>query len=712
MPTLKGYIERITFCNPESGFVVARLQEEKKEGLTTIVGAMPTVQPGETVSLEGEWKCDPNHGWQFAVTQAQIVAPASIIGIEKYLGSGLVKGIGSKFAKRIVTAFGEQTLEVIDKSPHRLLEVEGIGKGRLAKIEECWSEQRTIREVMVFLQSHGVSPTYAQKIFKIYRDESISKVRQNPYALAKDIHGIGFKTADAIAQQMGIALTAPQRVEAGIEHVLSQCCDSGHTCYPQEPFIEKAAEVLCVERPLIETQIEELLSQKRIVVEGERVWLKSLYMNECGIARELQRLQKNSCALREVDQNKALSWVEEKLSLRLADQQREAVAQALREKVQIITGGPGTGKSTITKAILAISRHLTPRILLAAPTGRAAKRMNEITGYPARTIHALLEFDFKAGGFKRGHDHPLDCDLLIVDEASMIDTVLMFSLLKAVPTSARVIFVGDIDQLPSVGPGNVLRDLIQSQKIPLTRLDKVFRQAQGSKIIMNAHRIRKGIFPDLQTESKGDFFFCKAQEVEQVQQIIIDLVHRRLPAAYGFDPVKEIQVLAPMRRGLVGTDQLNALLQETLNPCDLPLIRMGRRFHLHDKVMQLRNNYDKEVFNGDVGTVAAIDLADQTLVVDFEGRLIPYPFLDLDELNIAYAVSVHKFQGSECPCIVMPVHTTHFALLERNLLYTGVTRAKKLFVLVGTKQAIAIAVNNATAGTRHTGLKERLTNPS
>jgi exodeoxyribonuclease V alpha subunit len=716
MEQVTGYIERITFQSDETGFSVLQLKCEGFRDLVTIVGTFPGVAAGETLQCKGDWLNHPSHGRQFQVKEHRVSAPSDLIGIKKYLGSGLIKGIGPAYAARIVEAFGLGTLQVIDQSPERLKEVKGLGHKRAEQIIACWADQRTIRDVMVFLQGHGVSPTYAQKIFKMYREKSIELVKENPYRLSRDIFGIGFKIADSIATKLGIHPEAPIRIEAGIEFVLLKLSDDGHLCYPKTALIPLACEILETKPEMVETGIASLIQQDRIVafdlpVEGAMtpfIWFKPYFNAEVGIAKELERIRTGPSPLRPIDIQKALVWVQQKLGLQLAENQSNAVAASFVGKLHIITGGPGTGKSTITKAILAIGDQITSKILLAAPTGRAAKRMTEICGKKASTIHSLLEVDFKGGGFKRNRSNPLECDLLIVDESSMIDTMLMFSLLKAVPSTCRVIFVGDIHQLPSVGPGNVLQDMIASKHIPVTTLNQIFRQAEGSRIITNAHRINQGQFPDLRFEANSDFYFVEAEEPEDVLRQIIALVAERIPRKYGFHALDEIQVLAPMKRGVIGTENLNQILQEQLNPQQESLFRAGRKFHQGDKVMQIRNNYQKEVFNGDVGRILAIDLEEQEMIVQFDEREVHYEFSELDELVLAYAISVHKYQGSECPCIVMPVHTTHFKLLHRNLLYTGVTRGRKLVVLIGTKRALMIAIKNDEVKQRYTGLKQAI----
>ncbi len=717
MDTITGHIERITFQNAENGWTVARLQESGKAELTTIVGTMTSVQVGETLRCDGSWKNDPKFGFQFVVQDYQVTQPATIRGIKKYLASGMIKGVGKHFAEQIVNKYGEKTLDIIDENPDMLQEdIDGIGPKRLEKIKAGWSEQKAIREVMTFLMGYGISPTYAQKVFKTYGDDSIRVIKDNPFQLARDIWGIGFKTADQTAQKMGIKKESDIRIDAGVEYALHQISDNGHTCFPVDKFLEKAQELLEVNANLIAARLAFIEQEKRIltaplIVDNEPVacvWLQLFHVCEQGIGKELKRLINGMSGLRAVKKKEAVAWAEKKLGIQLADNQRLAVGKSLNEKVHIITGGPGTGKSTITKVILLVSHQMTSKILLAAPTGRAAKRMAEITGMKASTIHTLLEFDFSINGFKKNKENPLDCDLLIVDEASMIDTVLMYNLLKAVPTTARLILVGDADQLPSVGAGSVLQDLIDSDKIPLTRLTEIFRQAAHSRIITNAHRVNAGEFPDISNVKDSDFFFMEQEDSEKIPAIITQLVETRLPKAYKFDSFLDIQVLSPMNRGTIGNRNLNEVLQKKLNPSYDPLVKLGRTFHINDKVMQLRNNYDLDVFNGDVGYIRHIDREEHELIVEIDGRDITYDFTDLDQLTLAYSVSIHKYQGSECPCIIIPIHTSHYMMLYRNLIYTGITRGKKLVILVGSKKALYMAVRNDGAGKRFTGLGEAM----
>lgn len=713
MDQILGYIERITFQNPDNGYTIAKIQERSKADVTCIVGTMPSVQPGETVRCFGEWKRHLIHGMQFEVKKHQVEAPADIAGIQKYLGSGLIKGIGPVYAKKIVEKFGIETLNIIDKTPEKLNEIGGIGTKKIERVKQCWDDQKAIREVMIFLQSHAVSPTYAQKIFKAYGNQTLKKLNENPYCLARDIFGIGFKTADSIAEKLGIEKYSTQRVEAGIEYILTKLSNDGHVCYPLSDFIIEAGQILEVDVSLVKERMSALQTGERIIIQeilndgdlNEFIWSRSLFLSEKGIAKECRRLLRGKSLLRSIDIEKALDWVQKELKIELAGNQKIAVGTALREKLQIITGGPGTGKSTITNAILRITEKLTKKIYLAAPTGRAAKRMTEITGKKAYTIHSLLEYDIRAGGFKKNKESPLDCDLIVIDEASMIDTKLMFSLLWAIPTHARVIFVGDINQLPSVGPGNVLKDIIDSRCVPVTMLNEIFRQAAGSQIVKNAHLINSGRLPEMNNDENSDFFFVDSFDPEAAIKQILSLITQRIPKKYRFHPIDDIQVLAPMKKGVLGTGNLNTILQETLNPKDNPLIRFGQKFAVDDKVMQIRNNYDKNVFNGDIGRIAKIRHTEQEMMIRFDDREVIYDFSDLDEIILAYAVSIHKYQGSECPCVVIPIHTTHFKLLHRNLLYTGVTRGKKLVILVGSKKAVSIAVKNDEVKKRYTGLK-------
>lgn len=713
MDAIFGHIERVTFHNPENGFTVAKIKIKNLIEPVAIVGTMSALNPGETVECKGTWKHDPKHGKQFLVQSLEKKAPSSLLGIQKYLSSGLIRGIGPKYAEKIVENFGLDTLNVIQENPERLLEIEGLGKKKLHQIIESAKANKTIEEVMVFLQSHNITPTYAQKIFKRYGHECISILKENPYKLAQDIAGVGFKLADKVASSLQIEKDSSFRIAAGIEYLLTELSQNGHACYPKQELVDLCSSLLEIDPKLIDPVLFQLNAEKRIALDFiekiEFVWLKSLSISEEGISKELFRIVDSPSKFRAVDIEAALNWVSKEIRIRFAKEQKEAISMALTEKLMIITGGPGTGKSTITRAILKILSKLSNRIVLAAPTGKAAKRMTEITYFSASTIHSLLEYDFRQRKFKRDGKNPLLADLLIIDEASMIDTYLMYQLLKAIPDSCRVIFIGDIDQLPSVGPGNVLRDMIDSEQIPKKRLKFIFRQGKGSKIISSAHSINNGFFPKLTSEKGDDFFFVESIEPEDVLGKIIELVQDKIPQKYHFDPKEDIQVLSPMRKGIIGTENLNMRLQEKLNPNKNAVLSYGRRFQVGDKVMQLKNNYNKEVFNGDVGEIKQISKEDQNLLIRYDGKDVPYEFSELDEINLAYAVSIHKYQGSESPCIVMPIHTHHFKLLCRNLLYTGVTRGKKLVILVGTKKALAIAIQNNEIEKRYTALKFRLT---
>ena len=708
---LQGQLERITFHSEENHFTIAKIRVKGQKDLVTIVGSLFSVAPGEVVKLAGSWDRHPKFGEQFRFTSCEIIAPATLHGIERYLGSGLIKGVGPVMAKRLIEKFGLETLDIIEQQPQRLREVEGIGEKKIGMIRAAWREQRDVRDVMLFLQSHDVSSAYASKIYRQYGKASIAVVKDNPYRLAADIFGIGFRTADSIAAKLGIPKDSPMRAEAGILYMLQQFSLNGHIYYPHDGLIEECREILDINAGTIAEAITSLAAAKRIVLEEEAVYLAEFYVAEKGIAENLRELNKTQRRLFMIDRDKALETVQKSLRITLAENQAKAIIESLDAKVMVITGGPGTGKTTIIKAIITLHALSGMSILLAAPTGRAAKRMSEATGHEAKTIHRMLEFSPKNdGGFKRTEQNPLNADLIVIDETSMVDTVLMCHLLKAVPKQTTLILVGDIDQLPSVGAGNVLRDIIDSGQVPCIRLNQIFRQAQKSLIVVNAHQINSGDFPITQTEKDADqdFYFIQMEEPEKVLEKILELCAKKVPEKFGFDAVNDIQVLTPMHRGVVGASNLNAELQKHLNPSTDELHRGGRVFRVRDKVMQIRNNYDKDVFNGDIGRIASINREDQEVNVDYDGKAVAYDFTELDELILAYAISVHKSQGSEYPAVIMPVLTQHYMLLQRNLLYTAVTRGKKLVILIGTKKAVGIAIRNNKPSERYTKLKERL----
>ncbi len=718
---LSGQIERITFTNEENGYTIAKVKIGGRPDLVTVVGYLLSPTPGEILNMRGEWVTHPKFGEQFKVKESKTAVPATIYGIQKYLGSGLIKGLGRVIASRIVRQFGEKTLDVIENDIEKLSLVEGIGKKRIAMIQNAWAEQKEIRDVMLFLQSHGIGSGYAAKIFKQYGNRSVAVVSENPYRLAMDIFGIGFVTADSIAQKLGFQKDSPKRIEAGILFVLHQLSDDGHVFSPYEYLVKKCREELDVERDAIVKGIADLAINKQIVLEdlnesidefkenNKGVYLAKFHLCEAGIAVRLRALSAASKSIRSVDVENALKWVQDRLDIRLAENQAEAVRCALEKKIMVVTGGPGTGKTTIITAILKIFSELKIKILLAAPTGRAAKRMSEATGHDAKTIHRLLEYSFAKGGFQKNEEKPLNCDLLILDEVSMIDTVLMYHLTKAIPAYATVILVGDINQLPSVGAGNVLNDIIASRVIPVVELKEIFRQARESRIIVNAHKINNGILPTFEGHlPDSDFYFIQQEDPEKVLEIILVLIKERIPKRFGMDPVDDIQVLTPMHKGVVGADNLNTELQKRLNPSQIEIIRGNRNFRVNDKVMQIRNNYDKEVFNGDIGRIARIQQDESEIAVLFDGRNVSYEFYELDELVLAYAVSVHKSQGSEYPAVVIPVLPQHYILLQRNLIYTAVTRGRRLVVMVGTLKALAMGIQNDKTQRRFTSLRHRL----
>ncbi|MEE9418237.1 MAG: ATP-dependent RecD-like DNA helicase, partial [Desulfatiglandaceae bacterium] len=695
---LEGQIERITYTNDENGFTIAKVKVFGQQDLVTVVGNLMAPMPGEVVKLRGEWSNHPKYGQQFKIVQYETSVPATVYGIRKYLGSGLIKGIGPVMAKRIVKKFGKETLDVIETKIENLAQINGIGKKRIGMIEKAWEEQKEIREVMLFLQGHGVSSGYATKIFKRYGDRSIRVVRGNPYRLATDIFGIGFLTADRIAGKLGFAKDSPLRAEAGILYVLNQLADEGNVYFPYEPLLKKCEEVLEVDREVIVKALGTLALDRKVVIEdlnsgvgeyrenNKAVYLIRFHLSETIVAARLKALIDLPKSIRDIDSDKAVKWVQAQLSMTLARNQVEAIRCAAENKVFVITGGPGTGKTTIINAILKIFSRLRVKIMLAAPTGRAAKRMGETTGFQAKTIHRLLEYSIQKGGFQRNEERPLDCDLLIVDEASMIDTILMHHLLKALPPSTTFILVGDVNQLPSVGAGNVLNDIISSGAVAVVELNEIFRQARESLIIVNAHKINNGILPSLRTLGpRDDFYFIEQEDPEAVLGTILELTKERVPHRFGFDPVEEIQVLTPMHKGIVGAGNLNIELQKALNPEKQGLIRGNRVLLVNDKVMQIKNNYDKDVFNGDMGRIEKINPETQEVVISFEEREVGYDYSELDEIVLAYAVTIHKSQGSEYPAVIIPVLTQHYVLLQRNLIYTAVTRGRKLVIMVGTK---------------------------
>jgi len=683
-----------------------------------VLGSAASVQPGEFIQCSGRWDNNRDHGMQFKTTLLKVMPPSSIEGIEKYLGSGMIKGIGPHFAKKLVKAFGEDVFDVIEEKPDRLLELNGIGKKRVERITSGWSDQKAIREIMVFLQSNGVGTSRAVRIYKTYGADAIPLVSENPYRLAKDIKGIGFKTADQVAEKLGIEKTAMIRARAGISYTLTEAVSEGHCGLPEDDLLPTAEKLLEIPTVILRDALQLELQDETVIADNMAdqrcIFLGHLWNSEKLIAERLKTLADGKPYWPEIDTAVAIPWVEQKLEISLADSQKEAVKKATSSKVMVITGGPGVGKTTLVNAILHILSAKAVSVALAAPTGRAAKRLSETTGMEAKTIHRLLEVDPMHGGFKRNTDDPLECDLLVLDETSMVDVPLMASVVKALPDKAGLILVGDVDQLPSVGPGQVLGNIINSGAVPVARLTEIFRQAAQSKIITNAHKVNSGYIPNLEIvkDEETDFYFVEAHEPEDAVIKINEIVKNRLPKRFGFDPIQDIQVLCPMNRGGIGARSLNVDLQKTLNPPtdDISVERFGFTYRVGDKVMQTDNDYDKEVFNGDVGYVCRIDPEPQELTIEFDGREVEYLFGELDQVALAYAVSIHKSQGSEYPAVVIPVMMQHYMLLRRNLLYTGITRGKKMVVLVGQKKAIGMAVKGMVEGRRWSKLEEWLSN--
>jgi len=731
---LHGTVERVTYYNEETGYSVIRLNVPGRSDLVTVVGNLPEVQPGESLRLEGIWTTHPQYGRQFKAERCQQVLPATVEGIKRYLGSGLVKGVGPVTAARIVQRFGIETLRVLDEEPRRLREALGVGPKRAAAVAKAWKEQKHIREVMLFLQGHGVTTGLAVKIYKTYGDDALQVVQEDPYRLARDIWGIGFKTADKIARDLGLPPDAPSRIQAGVAHALSQLADEGHVYAPEPDLLREATRLLEVDIELVSEAIgaldaDEVVRREQLIYptadalqdarsttsqvrEEQAVYLTPFYYGEIGVTHRLQALLESPTTrlfpFRSIDWDALLAQVTRGSDTQLSTEQREAVRTALTHKVTVLTGGPGTGKTVTVRTVIGALEALRCRYALCAPTGRAAKRLSEATGRPAKTVHRLLEYSPQEG-FRRNEENSLEADCLIVDEASMLDLLLTNHLLKAVDPAAHVLCVGDVDQLPSVGAGDVLRDIITSGRARVVRLQKIFRQAADSGIVVNAHRINQGRFPIL--NRFDDFYFFSKEDPQEAAGLLVDIVQHRIPRKFGLDPVDEVQVMAPMYRGACGVANLNTSLQEALNPAASNRVerRLGERaFRVGDKVMQVRNNYERDVYNGDIGRVTGIDAVEQTLTVKIDGRPVVYDWGEADELVHAFAVSVHKSQGSEYPAVVMPMVTQHYMMLQRNLLYTAVTRAERLVVLVGTRRAIGIAVHNNKVRQRNSGLSVRL----
>ncbi|MBF0465748.1 MAG: ATP-dependent RecD-like DNA helicase [Nitrospirae bacterium] len=717
---LQGQVERLTFYSDDNAYAILKLKVLGVRELITVCGTMPGVLPGESIHVNGSWQTHPKYGRQFNAASFKSIMPATVDGIEKYLGSGMIKGIGPSYAKRLVEAFGKHTLDIIENDIESLRRIEGIGDKRLEQIKTAWDEQREIRSVMLFLQSYGVSTAYAAKIYKRYGNDSVQIVSENPYRLAMEIWGIGFVIADKIAAKLGVEKNSPIRAEAGVLFVLKELTDAGNVCFPFDSFIDECVKVLEIPKENVALAVSVQADTDSLVVEdsiegktgvnSSVVYLNKYYTAELGITKMIAKLKSAPVTLNDFDGVEAIDWVQKELHIKLAKAQQEAVKSSFAEKVLIITGGPGTGKTTIINSILRVYKRLGLKISLCAPTGRASKRMSEVTRSEAKTIHRMLDFSPKEGAFKRNEKNPLIADLLVVDEASMVDTMLMYQLLRALPVGITLILVGDVDQLPSVGAGTVLKDIIESKIVHTVMLNEIFRQSQTSLIVTNAHKINKGEGPILvrDLDKAGGFYFLEEKDPEKILAIILHLNKTILPERFDLDTHNDIQILTAMNKGLLGTTNLNAELQNALNPEAAELQRMGKTLRVGDKVMQIVNNYDKEVFNGDIGRINDINEELQELKINFYGRLVTYDYKELDEVYLAYAISIHKSQGSEYPAVIIPIHTQHYIMLQRNLIYTAVTRGKRVVVLVGTKQALYMAVNNDKERKRYSRLKQRL----
>jgi exodeoxyribonuclease V alpha subunit len=705
---IEGMLDKLVFSSHVSDFIVARIAMKGRKEPITVVGSLPSPRLGETLVLTGEWVVDQKFGEQFRFVDAMVRAPSTLIGIERYLSSSLIKGIGPEMARRITAEFGAKTLDIIEDEPKKLRKISGIGPVRAEVISTAFREQRHIREVMLFLQTHGISPVYASKVFKKFGNASIEVISQNPYILASEIKGIGFKYADKIAGSVGIDMKSPLRAKAGLLYVLETTQSEGHVYYPAQELLAKGRELLGIDLGGLTIALQELVRSREVVREEDRIYPAMMAFMENSVAAKLNHLLASPRFLPPIKIPAALDWIQKRINIELSAAQRQAVSEAMESKVLIVTGGPGTGKTTLLRALIEILEAKRIQTLLAAPTGRAAKRLAEATGREAKTLHRLLEYSPGPVGFQRNSSRYLDTDVMIVDETSMLDISLTHHLLSALPPHAILILVGDSDQLPSVGPGNVLADLITSGKVPTVRLDTVFRQARASRIVVNAHLINQGEMPinTSDPDTLTDFYFIEKDDPEECLRVIREMTLRRIPERFGFDPIQEIQILSPMHKGLLGTENLNRELRDLLNPTGSPV--KGDRFRVGDRVMQVRNNYEKEVFNGDIGRITAFDPDTQAVAVDFEGRVENYHLSELDELVPAYSISIHKSQGSEYKAVIIPMTTQHYVLLRRNLLYTAITRGKELVVLVGSQKALKVAVENRIVEPRYSWLAKKI----
>ncbi len=709
MESIKGTIERIVFRNEENGYVVARISSNSHdENLTTIVGNIASINIGENYELKGEWTNNQKYGRQFSFKDYILILPTSLLGIKRYLSSGLIKGVGPATAERIVNHFGNKTLDILENDLKRLTEIEGIAEKRVEIIEKSWEEQKEIKRVMLFLQSYQITTGYAVKIFKTYGNAAIKKLEENPYCLINDVMGIGFKIADNIAQKLGIEADSPERIEAGIKYILQELANQGHCYGVKSEIIKFGSELLEADESLFEKALNHLNDGEEIIIQSEKIWLPYYYYSELGICKKLIKLIEYPHQIININLKEKIKSIEEKYHITFAREQKKAINQVLLNRILVLTGGPGTGKTTTTLGLIELFKELKFNITLAAPTGRAAKKISETTGREAKTIHRLLKYSPKNNTFFKNEDNPIHTDVIILDEVSMIDVILMNQLLKAILPGTFLVLIGDVDQLPSVGPGNVLKDIIESGVIPVVRLTTIFRQESRSLIIVNSHRINEGKYPILKGEKERDFYFLEEEIPQAAVRKIINLCTTRLPSKYKIDPVVDIQVLTPMYKGEVGADNLNYQLREALNPKGTQIKYRDNIFRVNDKIMQIKNNYDKEVFNGDIGTINKINLEESTLEVSFYERKVSYDFAELNELVLAYAITVHKSQGSEYKIVIIPVTTQHYLLLQRNLLYTGITRARDMVILIGTKKALWIAIKNNKTFHRNTLLQERL----